>query len=94
MGLGIRPLKIKIVLESSPLKSTMLVGRLAVQPFADHSSEELESRLGPLPEAIADGGSATTTTTTTTINNNTNETNDNNNNTNTNAHAHTHTNTY
>ena len=29
MGLGIPPLKIKIVLESNPLKSTMLVGRLA-----------------------------------------------------------------
>ena len=30
MGLGIPPLEIKIVLESNPLKSTMLVGRLAV----------------------------------------------------------------
>ena len=30
MGLGIPPLIIKIVLESNPLKSTMLVGRLAV----------------------------------------------------------------
>ena len=28
MGLGIPPLRIKIMLESSPLKSTMLVGRL------------------------------------------------------------------
>ena len=30
MGLGIPPLKIKIVPESNPLKSTMLVGRLGV----------------------------------------------------------------
>ena len=30
MGLGIPPLRIKIVLESNPLKSTMLVGRLGV----------------------------------------------------------------
>ena len=30
MGLGIPPLKIKITLESNPLKSIMLVGRLAV----------------------------------------------------------------
>ena len=30
MGLGIPPLEIKIVLESDPLKSTMLVGRLGV----------------------------------------------------------------
>ena len=30
MGLGIPPLKIKIVLESNPLKPTMLVGRLGV----------------------------------------------------------------
>ena len=30
MGLGIPALKIKIVLESNPPKSTMLVGRLAV----------------------------------------------------------------
>ena len=30
MGLGIPPLKIKIMLESSSLKSTMLVGRLGV----------------------------------------------------------------
>ena len=30
MGLGIPPLNIKIMLESNPLKSTMLVGRLAV----------------------------------------------------------------
>ena len=30
MGLGIPPLTIKIVLESHPLKSTMLVRRLAV----------------------------------------------------------------
>ena len=30
MGLGIPPLQIKIMLESNPLKSTMLVGRLAV----------------------------------------------------------------
>ena len=30
MGLGISPLTFKIVLESNPLKSTMLVGRLAV----------------------------------------------------------------
>ena len=31
MNLGIPPLKIKIMLESNPLKSTMLVGRLGVQ---------------------------------------------------------------
>ena len=31
MGLGIPPFKIKIVLESNPLKSTMFVGRLGVQ---------------------------------------------------------------
>ena len=30
MGLGIPPLQIKIMLESTPLKSTMLVGRLGV----------------------------------------------------------------
>ena len=30
MGLGIPPLQIKIMLESNPLKSTMLVGRLGV----------------------------------------------------------------
>ena len=30
MGLGIPPLKIKMMLESNPLKSTILVGRLAV----------------------------------------------------------------
>ena len=30
MGLGIPPLKINIMLESKPLKSTMLVGRLGV----------------------------------------------------------------
>ena len=30
MGLGIPPLRIKIMLESNPLKSTMLVGRLGV----------------------------------------------------------------
>ena len=30
MGLGIPPLKIKIVLESNPLKSSMLVGILGV----------------------------------------------------------------
>ena len=30
MGLGIPPLEIKIVLESNPLNSTMLVGRLAL----------------------------------------------------------------
>ena len=31
MGLGIPPLKIKILLESNPLKSRILVRRLAVQ---------------------------------------------------------------
>ena len=30
MGLGISPLKCKIVLESNPLKSTMLVGRFGL----------------------------------------------------------------
>ena len=30
MGLGIPPLKFQIVLESNPLKSTMLLGRLGV----------------------------------------------------------------
>ena len=30
MGLGIPPLRIQIMLESNPLKSTMLVGRLGV----------------------------------------------------------------
>ena len=30
MGLGIPPLKSNIILESNPLKSTMLVGRLGV----------------------------------------------------------------
>ena len=30
MGLGIPPLRIKIMLESNPLKSTMLVGGLGV----------------------------------------------------------------
>ena len=30
MGLGIPPIRIKIVLESNPLKPTMLVGGLAV----------------------------------------------------------------
>ena len=30
MGLGISPLSMKIMLESNPLKSTMLVGRLGV----------------------------------------------------------------
>ena len=30
MGLGIPPLRIKIMLESNPLKSTMLIGRLGV----------------------------------------------------------------
>ena len=34
MCLGILPLKIKIVLESNPLKSAMLVGRLAVAIIA------------------------------------------------------------
>ena len=36
MGLGIPPLKMKIVLESNPLKSTTLVGRLGVASPPDH----------------------------------------------------------
>ena len=35
MGLGIPPLRIKIKLESNPLKSTMLVGRLGVRTCQD-----------------------------------------------------------
>ena len=35
MGLGIPPLEIKIVLESNPLKSTMLVGGLGVMDLID-----------------------------------------------------------
>ena len=38
MGLGIPPIQIKIMLESNPLKSTMLVGGLAV--LADASTDE------------------------------------------------------
>ena len=34
MGLGIPPLRIKMMLESNPLKSTMLVRRLAVHPVS------------------------------------------------------------
>ena len=33
MGLGTPPLRFKIMLESNPLKSTMLVGRLGVWGF-------------------------------------------------------------
>ena len=33
MGLGIPPLTLKIMLESSPVKSTMLVERLAVLSY-------------------------------------------------------------
>ena len=33
MNLGIPPLLIKIMLESNPLKPTMLVGRLGVRPI-------------------------------------------------------------
>ena len=36
MGLGIPPLRIKIMLESNPLKSTMLVGGLGVCMFGGH----------------------------------------------------------
>ena len=39
MGLGIPPLEIKIVLNSNPLKSTMLVGRLGVRSIADYGVE-------------------------------------------------------
>ena len=39
MGLGISPLKFKIMLESNPLKSTMLVGRLGV----NYSTQAAES---------------------------------------------------
>ena len=39
MGLGIPPLNIKIMLESNPLKSVMLVRRLAVQPSPQASDE-------------------------------------------------------
>ena len=34
MGLGIPPIKFKIMLESNPLKSRILVRRLAVNPTA------------------------------------------------------------
>ena len=37
MGLGIPPLEIKIMLQSNPPKSTMLVGRLAVY-FYNHTT--------------------------------------------------------
>ena len=33
MGIGIPPIQIKIMLESNPVKSTMLVGGLAVAPL-------------------------------------------------------------
>ena len=40
MGLGIPSLKIKIMLESNPLKPTMLVGRLGVMILGIFTSED------------------------------------------------------
>ena len=44
MGLGIPPLKFKITLESNPLKSTVLVGRLGVVPPAFGRARRLVTR--------------------------------------------------
>ena len=44
MGLGIPPLKINMMLESNPLKSTMLVGRLGVLSTSNVCLELLMSR--------------------------------------------------
>ena len=59
MELGIRPLKIKIVLESNPLKATMLVGRLGVF----HRPIALASLMSVNVDIRGDGGSPTLTTT-------------------------------
>ena len=41
MGLGIPPIQIKIMLESNPLKSTMLVGGLGVTTADSNHLQEL-----------------------------------------------------
>ena len=63
MGLGIPPLKIKIVLESNPLKPTMLVGRSGVQCITQlHNNvcPDLVWKMAPRGRAAC--GTATTAT--------------------------------
>ena len=52
MGVRVPPLKIKTLLESNPLKSTILVRRLAV---VNPGSEESRMRLGPFLESYRVG---------------------------------------